>query len=216
MNRTFKHAQRYNSDVYVVDYTHSTDGKRGVEILSAQPVDGLATLHVKNPNMVEYWGVNFEEHGAFFKYKDKNGNEQKADNCECMFVASKAKHKGWMLLAELKYCETVEAVDSNAETAYLQLLHTLDWLVQKKVAKPTRHRVYLNVSIPPFSEREPFTSFLQTQDDILDGEPGMLTNCVGSKLFKQIADAGFELHVLGMNSVLIYTYANIMIPKQLI
>ena len=84
MDKFFNKAKTYCSDCYVVDYTNETNSKRGVEIHTEQPED-IAYFHVKDPKKIEYWGINFEEHPAFFK-----GVSQ----CECMFASKKFNKKG--------------------------------------------------------------------------------------------------------------------------
>lgn len=212
MNTHFNRASLQNGDSYVVDYTHDSGGERGVEITPEVPIDGMPFLHLCNPRRIEYWSVNFEQHDGFFWFTDENDIRKKVQNCECMFVASRARRKGWMLLAELKYPESPDAVERNSQSAYLQLLNTLSWLADKDVANANNHRIYLNVSIPEYSIQEPFTSFLFSQDDLLEGSPDMFCPA-GSKLLQDLKGKGFEIHVLGFNSVLIYTDAHIMLGK---
>lgn len=185
MDKFFNKAKTYCSDCYVVDYTNETNSKRGVEIHTEQPED-IAYFHVKDPKKIEYWGINFEEHPAFFK-----GVSQ----CECMFASKKFNKKGWACLVELKYC-LEKNVESNSGAAFAQLNNTLDFLKGKGVLDSDNYRIYLNISIPDHSNKEPFLSFISTQDDVLD------------KLKNE------RVQVLGYNQVLILNEGFIKVPKQ--
>lgn len=156
MNSIFPKASLYDGDVYVADYTNQTNSESGVCILQ-EPADDIAHLHLENPRHIRFWGVNFEEHPAFFKG---------LSNCECMFVSAKARKRAWACLAELKYC-LEKNIETNSEHAFSQLEKTLNHLIKENVLTLSLHRIYLNVSIPDHSHREPFLSFMVTQDEVI-------------------------------------------------
>ena len=109
---------RYNEmtgDAYVMDYTQATAGKRKVCIKEEDP-DDIASFHLINPRKTTYWAVNFEENPAVLKGSDQ---------CECMFVSSRASSKGWVCLVELKYC-LEKNIERNAGDAFKQLYETLN------------------------------------------------------------------------------------------
>lgn len=148
---------RYNEmtgDAYVMDYTQATAGKRKVCIKEEDP-DDIASFHLINPRKTTYWAVNFEENPAVLKGSDQ---------CECMFVSSRASSKGWVCLVELKYC-LEKNIERNAGDAFKQLYETLNKLVELNIVDYKSHRIYLNISIPEHSHRAPFTAFQNTQDD---------------------------------------------------
>lgn len=188
MDRYFAGAERYRSDVYVADYTLKTENRRGVEITVEPPQDDMKYFHLINgarPEPAEYWGVNFEQHTGFF---------DGARNCECMFTPTHADHRRWVLLVEMKYCRAHNA-EANARSAYDQLLTTLEVMERKGVIDRTRaHRVYFNISLPEHGELAPFSSFVFSPDEILE-------------LKEQ------NIFLLGVNTLLIATYAHILTPK---
>ena len=98
-------------------------------------------------------------------------------------------------MVELKYC-LEKNVESNSGAAFAQLNNTLDFLKEKGVLDSDNYRIYLNISIPDHSNKEPFLSFISTQDDVLD------------KLKNE------RVQVLGYNQVLILNEGFIKVPKQ--
>ena len=179
---------RYNEmtgDAYVMDYTQATAGKRKVCIKEEDP-DDIASFHLINPRKTTYWAVNFEENPAVLKGSDQ---------CECMFVSSRASSKGWVCLVELKYC-LEKNIERNAGDAFKQLYETLNKLVELNIVDYKSHRIYLNISIPEHSHRAPFTAFQNTQDDLLE--------CLYTHKVK----------VLGYNEVLILNECFIRPPKE--
>lgn len=186
IDKAFPKAGLYRQDMYVADYTLMTKGEEGVRFLMAKP-ENIECFHLENLRETEYWGVNFEEERTFFR-----GNSQ----CEGMFVSSNAKRKGWVCLLELKYCRE-KNITGNVGKAFSQLKSTLAFLESKEVIDRRRQRVYLNISIPDYSNREPFTGFMLTQDVVLEMK---------------------EKHhviLLGYNNLLILNEAFIKIPKRL-
>ena len=189
MNEKFEYARIFTSDCYVADFTKQTQSQRGVE-LSESPFEDIHSFHLSNPNQIEYWGVNFEEHQSFFK---DPGSVDVVSQCECMFVSKNARKKGWVCLVELKYCEE-HNIERNSDKAYDQLVVTLDFLLKKNVLSLRDHRFYLNISVPDHSNKEPFSSFQNTQDRLLS-------------LKKR------GVFLLGYNNVLIFNEAFIKVPK---
>lgn len=128
---------RYNEmtgDAYVMDYTQATAGKRKVCIKEEDP-DDIASFHLINPRKTTYWAVNFEENPAVLKGSDQ---------CECMFVSSRASSKGWVCLVELKYC-LEKNIERNAGDAFKQLYETLNKLVELNIVDYKSHRIYLKI-----------------------------------------------------------------------
>lgn len=179
----FSTAEEYGGDVYVADYTNATNSERGVEITDVKPED-IGSFHLKNSNKINYWGVNFENEQHFFE-----GRKQ----CECMFTASKAKEKPWVLLLETKYCLEKNIVD-NSTDALEQLLATRDILLEKQVITTPKSRFYLNISVPE-QNKEPFSSFRYSPSEIID-------QLTGNRTF-----------LLGYNSLLILNDVFIQVPK---
>lgn len=184
IDEAFNNVKSFDGDAYVVDYTNLTHSEKGVEISSVKP--DIHYFHLINKKHVEYWGVNFEENAKFF--------EKGTNQCECMFVSKNARKKGWSCLVELKYC-LEKNITGNSESAFLQLKGTLSYLIEKNVIDLKRHRVYLNISIPDHSHKEPFLSFMATQDETIS------------------ALAEHKIMVLGYNEVLILNEGFLKVPK---
>lgn len=153
----FTNHQEMNGEAYVMDYTEATQSKQKVCITQERPED-IAYFHLMNPRKVAYWAINFEENPAVLKGFDQ---------CECMFASSKSTSKGWVCLVELKYCKE-KNVERNSENAFKQLYETLKRLVELDILDYQSHRIYLNISIPEHTHKEPFTAFQNTQDNLLD------------------------------------------------
>lgn len=136
---------------------------------------------------MEYWGVNLEKNKSLFASGEKD--------CECVFQSAKFKKKGWLLLLELKYCKDEERnLTDNLDKAVKQVTQTYQTLVSSKIVDSEQLRVYCNIAAPP-SSREPFTSFLTTQDAA-----------------KKLLDES-KIHLLGFNEVLILNEGYIKPPK---
>ena len=185
IDEAFHAVKVFDDDVYVADYTNQTQSKVGVCILETEPSD-ISYFHLVDKKRIEYWCVNFEENTNFF--------EQGVNQCECMFASKNARKKGWVCLVELKYC-LEKNVEINSENAFSQLKNTMAYLIDKDVIELKRHRVYLNISIPDHSHKEPFLSFMSTQDDVL--------NALEEK----------RIQVLGYNEVLILNEGYLKVPR---
>lgn len=153
----FPNHQAMNGEAYVMDYTEATQSKQKVCITEKPPKD-IAYFHLMNPRKIAYWAINFEENPAVLK-----GFNQ----CECMFASSQSTSKGWVCLVELKYCKE-KNIERNSESAFKQLCETLNRLVELSILDYQSHRIYLNISIPEHTHKEPFTAFQNTQDELLD------------------------------------------------
>ena len=70
--------------------------------------------------------ANFEKNLGYFK----NEKGELVSNCECMLVSDKARKKGWLILAELKYCGgDPRTVNENFELALSQVKETFLFLL---------------------------------------------------------------------------------------
>lgn len=189
-------ARLYDGDTYVADYTEAWQQahKAGLPepensgvVISEQSFADIKSFHLKNDNQVEYWGVNLEKNKSLFASGEKD--------CECVFQSAKFKKKGWLLLLELKYCKDEERnLTDNLDKAVKQVTQTYQTLVSSKIVDSEQLRVYCNIAAPP-SSREPFTSFLTTQDAA-----------------KKLLDES-KIHLLGFNEVLIMNEGYIKPPK---
>lgn len=190
MNNFFKNAEIYTTDAYLMDYSHQTHSKRGVEIHPTKPID-IDAMHLHNPSSLKYWVVNFEQHDDFFK----QANGLLVSNCEAM-LAAQGLDMPWMLLVELKYGKEKNA-KRNTKEAKDQLLDTLDYLVEKHVVTHESHNFYLNSSAPAYDTMEPFLNFKQTQTARLE----------------VLRSSGYKIRVLGYNNLLIVSNRHISIPR---
>ena len=161
MERFFSEPEQLKSfskeeSAFAVDYTNQTGSRRGVEILNAPPED-INHFQLENHGKIEFWGVNFEKCASLFEKKD--------ENCECMFVAKRAKNLKMACLIELKYCLDKERnLIENTLKAKSQLTNSLRILLDKGILNVRDYKIYLNISIPD-SDKIPFTSFLMTTPD---------------------------------------------------
>lgn len=76
------------------------------------------------------------------------------------------KKKGWVCLIEMKYC-LEKNIEDNAQKAYKQLFETMTYLKEKGVLNEKDYRFYLNYSVPDYSNREPFSAFRFTPEELL-------------------------------------------------
>lgn len=184
LTKVFANVQEFEGDVYVADYTNQTHSARGVVILG-EPFDDIASFHLHNSDGFPLLAVNFEENKGFFP--------EGVSDCECM-LRVKNVEKGWWLLCELKYCLD-KNIETNADTAYAQLVETWQLLVDRKVLNKRRGKTYLNISIPDHSYRTPFVSFTATQDDQIRWRKKN------------------RIHLLGHNEVLVINAGILMVPQ---
>ncbi len=185
MNRYFNSAEQHNDDAYVADYSELTKQERGVEIMYEEPND-IHTFHLSNPNHHPYWAINLEKSPALFRGES---------NCECMFTSIRNDHgtKKWALFVELKYCKE-KNIRENSAYAIHQLVNT-QRIIKEHNYIDKHYKIFLNISIPDHSHKEPFTSFIWTPDDI-----------------KQMQDQ-LGVIILGYNQVIILTPTNIKLPR---
>lgn len=160
MKKYFKKARLYDKGVFVADYTQATHSRKGV-VIATKEFEDIASFYLENENEIPFWSINFEEHEAFFR----NIEGQLISNCECMFLPK--QKKGWVCLLELKYCYEYN-IFRNQNKASSQLDTTLAALWCKGVLKREDvSKVYLNVAMPEYPQREPFVSFRRTQHQTL-------------------------------------------------
>lgn len=170
MLEVFGQTTRYESEVYIGDYTeyvksHPDCGYHGV-VISNMPIALISSLHIHNPVHIPMMGVNFEKNLDVFK----SGDGTIVSNCECMLVSDKASKKGWLFLAELKYCGgSLQAVQRNLEKAFGQMestyLHLRD---EKHVFVQGEYRCAWVVSLPEHDDLIPFSSFMAQPELLLD------------------------------------------------
>lgn len=165
----FGQKTRFESEVYIGDYTeyvktHADCGIDGV-VMKNMPLPHIASLHIHNPIHIPMQGVNFEANEEVFKREDRS----KVSNCECMLVSDKSSRKGWLLLAELKYCGGAKfAVQRNLEKAFTQLESTYLYLRDvKHVFGQGEFRCAWVVSLPEHDDLVPFSSFLSEPEALL-------------------------------------------------
>lgn len=183
----FKKAQTYIGDCYVADYTDRTSSERGVEI-SEEPFDDIGYFHLKKKHAVgiEYIGVNFEEHPVFIKG---------IQNCECMFVSKSDKGKPWLMMLEMKYCDS-DNIEGYTYKAYTQMRETFDKVEREGVLQAKDYRRYFVYSVPEHTDKIPFGEFTRSQNDTL----------------RQYEEEGIKL--IGNNRMLIATPQYLFEPKR--
>ncbi len=164
--KIFQEVISFDSDIYVGDYTeyaktHAEYEKIGVKF-SFKPFEDLESLHIVNKNKIKSSAVNFQTNQHLFVSKDGKPITQ----CEGLCFARQSKKHGWVLLIELKYCLS-KNIGINVDNAIFQLKKTLDYLRNGINFIEIKDRVYWVVSVPDYSELEPFSSFTYTQSDLL-------------------------------------------------
>lgn len=169
MDKIFRDTQRFESDFYIGDYTeyvknHPTCGNDGV-VMSNMSLPEIKTLHFVNKQHIPVLAINFEKNQSYFK-ESKQGI---VSNCECMLVSDKARKKGWLVLAELKYCGgEPKTVNRNFKKALSQLKETFLYLRDiKRLFGESEYRYVWIVSLPEHDEMIPFSQFYPSPGDLL-------------------------------------------------
>jgi hypothetical protein len=164
----FNHTQRFESEIYIGDYTeyaktHPSSLEKGVKMAN-MPLDDIEMLSVHNPIHIPVMGVNFELNNNVFK------QDGFCSNCECMLVSDKANKKGWLALVELKYCGgSANAVSRNMGKALSQLESTFLHLRDvKKIFKQDDFRFVWVISLPEHDDLIPFSSFYYYPEQLLE------------------------------------------------
>ena len=169
MEKIFRGTERFESDFYIGDYTeyakkHPTHRLDGV-VMSNMPLTEIKTLHFVNKQHIPVLAINFEKNLNYFKGVD----HKLLSNCECMLVSDKARKKGWLVLAELKYCGgKSQMVNRNFEKALSQLKETFLYLRDvKHLFGEKDFRYVWVVSLPGHDEMIPFSQFYPSPDKLL-------------------------------------------------
>lgn len=169
MEKIFRGTERFESDFYIGDYTeyakyHPAYGNKGV-VMSNMPLTEIKTLHFVNKQHIPVLAINFEKNLEYFKGVD----HKLLSNCECMLVSDKARKKGWLVLAELKYCGgKSQMVNRNFEKALSQLKETFLYLRDvKHLFGEKDFRYVWVVSLPGHDEMIPFSQFYPSPDKLL-------------------------------------------------
>lgn len=169
MENIFRDTQRFESDFYIGDYTeyakaHPSCVKKRV-VMSNMPLTEIKTLHFVNKQHIPVLAINFEKNQNWFK-DPKQGSVR---NCECMLVSDKARKKGWLVLAELKYCGgEPKTINRNFRHALSQLEGTFLYLRDvKHLFAEKEFRYIWVVSIPEHDEMIPFSKFYPSPGNLL-------------------------------------------------
>ena len=170
MENVFTDTQRFESEIYVGDYTNYAESHPHCEyngvVMSNMPLQHIACLHFSNRQHIPVLAVNFEKNLGYFK---KDGH-QIASNCECMLVSDKARRRGWLILAELKYCGgDPRTVMENFSQALAQVRDTFSYLRDvKHLFAEFEYRYVWVVSLPEHNELVPFSQFYPSPERILE------------------------------------------------
>ena len=170
MENVFIEPLRFESDIYVGDYTqytksYPTSSKAGVCITSQPPLD-ILSLRFVNKQHIPVLAINFEKNLHYFDTMDKG----RISNCECMLVSDKARKKGWLVLAELKYCGgNPRTIMDNFEKALSQLKETFLFLRDvKHLFADDDYRYHWVISMPEHDDLVPFSQFYPSPEKILE------------------------------------------------
>ena len=186
MEFSFKESVRFESDFYIGDYTqyaesHPEYNKIGV-VMSNQPLEIIKTLHFLNKQHIPVLAINFEKNLGYFKVAGKGP----VPNCECMLVSDKARKKGWLVLAELKYCGgSPRTVNENFEKALSQVRDTFIYLRDEKhLFDVEDYRYFWVVSLPEHDEMIPFSQFYPSPERILEYKENLHVNLICSNVIE--------------------------------
>lgn len=182
MESIFKATQRFESDFYVGDYTHYAEqnpdcNQQGV-VLSNMPLSQIGSLRFINHQHIPVLGVNFEKNLGYFKEKGR----ELATNCECMVVSDKARKRGWLILAEQKYCGgDPRTVLDNFSQALSQVRDTFLYLRDTKhLFGCDDYRYIWVVSLPEHDNLVPFSQFYPSPGRILEYKETLHVNLISS------------------------------------
>lgn len=186
MEGIFKDTTRFESDFYVGDYKQYAQNNRdcqytGVTMLNF-PLPNIPCLRFVNKQHVPVLAINFEKNLSYFK----NEKDELVSNCECMLVSDKARKKGWLILAELKYCGgNPRTVNENFELALSQVRDTFLFLRdQKKLFGVEDYRYIWVVSLPEHDDLIPFSQFYSSPERILDYKEKLHVNLISSNIIE--------------------------------
>lgn len=186
MKETFKDTLRFESDIYVGDYTQYAVDHPGFQYtgvtMSDVSLSGIQSLHFLNRQHVPVLAINFEKNLGYFK----DDNRNLVSNCECMLVSDKAHRKGWLILAELKYCGgNPRTVNENFEIALAQVRDTFLFLRDvKHLFGAEDYRYIWVVSLPEHDDLIPFSQFYPSPDRILDYKEKLHVNLICSNVIE--------------------------------
>lgn len=182
----------WDGNCYVADYTHETPDARGV-VISPEPFDDIAyfSLIKVGRGNIPYHAVNLECYPPFIKG---------INNCECIFDCISDSKRPWLLFLETKYVETAENIDNHPEKACQQMLAVLNKLSDTGMVDPAERRVYFVYSCPPFPDKAPFSSFMETQDLILKSQ--------------EERGEGFKINLMAHNELEILTTQYLREPQS--
>ena len=186
MEKIFRETERFESDFYIGDYTqyaeiHPTYEKTGV-FMSSIPLKDIEALHFVNKQHISVLAVNFEKNLNHFRGND----HELVSNCECMLVSDKARKKGWLVLAELKYCGgDPRTVNENFEKALSQVKDTFLYLRDvKHIFGETDFRYIWVISLPEHDEMIPFSQFYPSPERILTYKEQLHVNLICSNIIE--------------------------------
>jgi hypothetical protein len=117
------------------------------------PRDGIATLLIENPNLVDITAT-------FFKpqcFRDEHGYEP--DNCEGVFYLSNSTNETWVLFLEIKDCDKGNIADYFSK-AKMQIKQTVQIFRDKKIITLYK-KVFANVSFPRTGKMNYFNHFIK-------------------------------------------------------
>ena len=184
MEINFKDTIRFESDFYVGDYNEYARGHKdchysGVTISDTLLPD-IQSLHFINKRHIPVLAINFEKNLGYFK--DDKG--KLVSNCECMLVSDKARRKGWLILAELKYCGgNPRTVNDNFENALAQVKATFLYLRdEKQLFGPGDYNYVWVISLPEHDDLIPFSQFYPSPERLLDYKEKLNVNLICSNV----------------------------------
>ena len=186
MENIFRETERFESDFYIGDYTHYAEShpaylNTGV-VMSNRPLVDINALHFVNKRHIPVLAINFEKNLGYFRVN----NQELESNCECMLVSDKARKKGWLILAELKYCGgNPRTVNENFENALSQVRDTFLYLRDvKHLFGETDYQYIWVVSLPEHDEMIPFNQFYPSPDRILVYKEELHVNLICSNIIE--------------------------------
>ena len=136
--------------MYLVDYTDSTNSKRGVELLCNE-VDLAGLLLDNSASEINITTAVFDDH--CFKEADGITDEE---HCEAVLFPEPFETESWLLFVELKYAKFLSG---DLGKAFRQVIKTVQYFRHSALIE--RNKVVCGViSFPITKKRPPYENFL--------------------------------------------------------
>ena len=152
--------------IYVADFSLRTEGERGVEIYTENPLtpDGTQAMDCLTLTNEEKLNIDFsifDDH----QFK-KEGKDKDDSHCECCFFLSDSDESSWISFVEIKDCKPKNVL-SYKEKVKEQIISTVNHFKKKGIIAENK-RIYGIISFPR-RNKVAFNDYIfRTHQDILE------------------------------------------------